>query len=44
VSELLNHIFEDSSFRDKLVAAEKRIFDDLHQALLMDNGVAGLLE
>jgi len=42
-SELLNQVFDESPFAKVLQATEKRMFESLHQALLVDNGVADLL-
>ena len=36
-------VFEESQFAKALATAEKRMFDSLHQTLLIDNGVADLL-
>jgi len=36
-------VFEESQFAKALATAEKRMFDSLHQTLLIDNGIADLL-
>ena len=43
VSELINQVFDESPYSKLIATAEKRMFDNLHQTLLIDNGVADLL-
>lgn len=44
LSEVLNEVITGSKEREALFVIEKKLFGDLHQALLCDNGVGTLLE
>ena len=43
LSEIMNAVFGDTEFGHILNIEERKLFDSLHSALLIDDGVANLL-